>query len=154
MQQQQQQQHQQSNQQQVQHQAQHQAQQQVQNQQMQQMHMQAQAAGGMGGGVVRPPPPEYKAAQAQLMHGIGGMGQQPRFPGAGGVRGRVTQQPMPPSGKCRNLLIKFFKYFFKSNRNFRTNSSNVFLYTVKLLKKFNVNLIIFIFYFILFFFLN
>ncbi|KOX71243.1 Neurogenic protein mastermind [Melipona quadrifasciata] len=58
---------------------------------MQQQHM----AGGMGG--VRPPPPEYKAAQAQMMHAGIGMGQQARFPNAGPMR-RVTQQPMPPSG--------------------------------------------------------
>lgn len=60
---------------------------------MQQQHM----AGGMGS--VRPPPPEYKAAaQAQMMHASIGMGQQARFANAGPMR-RVTQQPMPPSGK-------------------------------------------------------
>lgn len=65
-------------------------------QQQQQQHM----AGSMGG--VRPPPPEYKAAaQAQMMHAGMGIGQQARFPNAGTMR-RVTQQPMPPSGKCSN----------------------------------------------------
>ena len=61
--------------------------------QQQQQHM----AGGMGS--VRPPPPEYKAAaQAQMMHASIGMGQQARFANTGPMR-RVTQQPMPPSGK-------------------------------------------------------
>lgn len=64
----------------------------------QQQHM----AGGMGG--VRPPPPEYKAAQAQMMHAGIGMGQQARFPNAGPMR-RVTQQPMPPSGEYIALRI-------------------------------------------------
>lgn len=60
----------------------------------QQQHM----AGGMGG--VRPPPPEYKAAQAQMMHAGIGMAQQARFPNTGPMR-RVTQQPMPPSGEWK-----------------------------------------------------
>lgn len=60
------------------------------------MQHQQHLAGGMGG--VRPPPPEYKAAQAQMMHAGIGMGQQARFPNQGSIR-RVSQQPMPPSGK-------------------------------------------------------
>jgi len=68
----------------------------------QQQHM----AGGMGSG--RPPPPEYKAAaQAQMMHASIGMSQQARFANAGSMR-RVTQQPMPPSGKFgRNISYCF-----------------------------------------------
>lgn len=66
-------------------------------QQQQQQHMAA--AGGMG--AVRPPPPEYKAAaQAQMIHANMGMGQQARFANTGPIR-RVTQQPMPPSGKFK-----------------------------------------------------
>ncbi|PBC32220.1 Neurogenic protein mastermind [Apis cerana cerana] len=66
----------------------------------QQQHM----AGGMGG--VRPPPPEYKAAQAQMMHAGIGMAQQARFPNTGPMR-RVTQQPMPPSETpTKNLNIE------------------------------------------------
>ena len=75
---------------------------------------------GMGPGLVRPPPPEYKAAQAQLMHaGIGGMGQQ-RFAGAGPMR-RVAQQPMPPSGKYRlpaladSDMIQIIEFFYNSS---------------------------------------
>jgi hypothetical protein len=65
----------------------------------QQQHM----AGGMGSG--RPPPPEYKAAaQAQMMHASIGMSQQARFANAGSMR-RVTQQPMPPSGKKYVVLF-------------------------------------------------
>lgn len=57
------------------------------------------------GAVVRPPPPEYKAAaQAQMMHASIGMGQQARFANAGPMR-RVTQQPMPPSGKFKQKQI-------------------------------------------------
>jgi len=68
----------------------------------QQQHM----AGGMGSG--RPPPPEYKAAaQAQMMHASIGMSQQARFANAGSMR-RVTQQPMPPSGKFgENISFRF-----------------------------------------------
>lgn len=62
-------------------------------------------AGGMGA-VVRPPPPEYKAAaQAQMMHASIGMGQQARFANAGPMR-RVTQQPMPPSGQLKKNLSR------------------------------------------------
>lgn len=57
--------------------------------------------GGMAG--VRPPPPEYKAAQAQMIHAGIGMGQQTRFQNAGPIR-RVAQQPMPPSGEFTFLL--------------------------------------------------
>lgn len=72
----------------------------------QQQHM----AGGMGS--VRPPPPEYKAAaQAQMMHASIGMGQQARFANAGPMR-RVTQQPMPPSGKSdENNLTRPARWF-------------------------------------------
>lgn len=70
----------------------------------QQQHM----AGGMGG--VRPPPPEYKAAQAQMMHAGIGMGQQARFPNAGPMR-RVTQQPMPPSGEYIALRVVVTLHF-------------------------------------------
>ncbi|XP_063985595.1 neurogenic protein mastermind isoform X2 [Diachasmimorpha longicaudata] len=75
--------------------------QQQQQQQMlraQQQHVmqhQQHMTGGMTG--VRPPPPEYKAAQAQMIHAGIGMGQQTRFQNAGPIR-RVAQQPMPPSG--------------------------------------------------------
>jgi mastermind-like protein len=97
-------QHQQHQQQQQQHQVQQQQQQhQVQQQQQQhQVQQQQHMSAGMGGGIVRPPPPEYKAAQAQLMHAGIGMGQQSRFANAASMR-RVTQQPMPPSGKCRPI---------------------------------------------------
>lgn len=69
----------------------------------QQQHM----AGGMGG--VRPPPPEYKAAQAQMMHAGISMGQQARFPNTGPMR-RVTQQPMPPSGEYTSTIDVFIQY--------------------------------------------
>lgn len=77
----------------------------------QQQHM----AGGMGS--VRPPPPEYKAAaQAQMIHASIGMGQQARFANAGPMR-RVTQQPMPPSGKLqeKNLPLCLFVYTLQLN---------------------------------------
>lgn len=66
------------------------------------MQHQQHLAGGMGG--VRPPPPEYKTAQAQMMHAGIGMGQQARFPNQGSIR-RVAQQPMPPSGNYNIYLI-------------------------------------------------
>lgn len=69
-------------------------------------------AGGMGG--VRPPPPEYKAAQAQMMHAGIGMGQQARFTNTGPMR-RVTQQPMPPSGEYITLSITITPRLLNSN---------------------------------------
>ena len=72
-------------------------------QQQQQQHLHT---GNVGGGIARPPPPEYKAAQAQLMHGMA-MGQQPRFPNPPTMR-RVAQQPMPASGNVIALIFSFF----------------------------------------------
>lgn len=86
----------------------------------QQQHM----ASGMGG--VRPPPPEYKtAAQAQMMHASIGMGQQARFTNAGPMR-RVTQQPMPPSGKLYgNLKTMLDADIMQCDLNYRHNAGNL-----------------------------
>lgn len=73
-------------------------QQMIRAQAMQQQHM-GPGPNGMGGS--RPPPPEYKASQAQLMqaqmmHQGGGAGG--RFANAAAMR-RMAQQPIPPSGE-------------------------------------------------------
>ncbi|XP_059608449.1 neurogenic protein mastermind isoform X2 [Phlebotomus argentipes] len=66
--------------------------------QQQQMMQRAQAMQHMQG--ARPPPPEYKAAQAQMIQAQmmhqGGPGG--RFPNSAAAMRRMSQQPIPPSG--------------------------------------------------------
>ena len=59
----------------------------------------------LGGAITRPPPPEYKTAQAQLMHAGMGMAQQARFANPAAMRRPPNQQPVPATGMYYNKIL-------------------------------------------------